>query len=168
MLQLCVELQPQRYSGPWEVAAQVHWHKNKILQMFGFTTLPALKFIKVTFEILLYRRERTGLKYAIPGQRKIRRDKRKPEKFTGAQGELLTIQGHGTEIHEFENERSNYLIRRSSIETSSSGHSSNRSTYTLQLAFKRVSQRYPGCLRISAHWTKPKQQWTRGIAGQAQ
>ena len=99
MLQLCVELQPQRYSGPWEVAAQVHWHKNKILQMLGFTTLPALKFIKVTFEILLYRRERTGLKYAIPGQRKIRRDKRKPEKFTGAQGELLTIQGHGTEIH---------------------------------------------------------------------
>jgi len=33
----------------------------------------------------LPRRERTGLKY-LPGQRKIRKDKRKAEKFTGAQG----------------------------------------------------------------------------------
>jgi hypothetical protein len=36
-----------------------------------------------------FRRERTGLKYAVPGQRKIRRDKRKPEKFTGAQGHYI-------------------------------------------------------------------------------
>jgi hypothetical protein len=38
-----------------------------------------------------FRRERTGLKYAVPGQRKIRRDKRKPEKFTGAQGQYTHI-----------------------------------------------------------------------------
>jgi hypothetical protein len=48
------------------------------------------KFAKI-FVIFDYRRERTGLKYAIPGQRKIRRDKRKPEKFTGAQGKFIEI-----------------------------------------------------------------------------
>merc|ERR1711872_1133621 len=37
----------------------------------------------------LPRRERTGLKY-LPGQKRIRKDKRKGEKFTGAQG---TAQG---------------------------------------------------------------------------
>jgi len=34
----------------------------------------------------LPRRERTGLKFLMPGQKKIRKDRRKNEKFTGAQG----------------------------------------------------------------------------------